>query len=304
MTLKIGDVRVEFSGELDDGFTEAFESLFARRYLPDVYSDQGAPEVSVKRFKGEIFRVFGSAYDYFGRDEYKIESPVPAAYGNEAPIFFILQAAARAGAKRGKIFITDSVGILQPNGKAVLFVGYPHTGKSTMSALAIAEGLTVLSTENTVVEVREGRLHIVAGTDVLVYDPLLEKIYDLQIPYDAQTRSGYRIADMRNDPKREEALKKGVEIEKIVVLHAAFHCHGASFSPIRGRKVRKTLWYFATALMKGLDYYEPMPLHVPMNDEINSNIQNFLETASENYLGNMYEAFGSHKRIFHEIVEL
>jgi len=304
MTLRIGNVMVEFSGELDDGFTEAFEGLFARRYLPDVYSDHGDPEVSVERFRGEIFRVFGSAYDYIGRDEYKIESPVPAAYGNEAPIFFILQAAARAGAKRGKIFITDSVGVLQPNGRAVLFVGYPHTGKSTMSALAIAEDLTVLSTENTVVEVRKGHLHIVAGTDVLVYDPLVEKIYDLSVPYDAQTRSGYRIADLRKDAERKKALKKGVEIEKIVVLHAAFHCHGASFSPIRGRKVRKTLWYFATALMKGLDYYEPMPLHVPMNEEINGNIQKFLENASQNYLGNMYEAFGSHKRIFHEIVEL
>ncbi|WP_457750711.1 hypothetical protein [Thermococcus sp.] len=304
MELNIGKVNVNFLGELDDGFTEAFKGLFARRYLPDVHEGSGEPEVSVERFKGDVFRVFGSAYDYIGRDEYKIESPVPAAYGNEAPIFFILQAAARAGAKRGKIFITDSVGVLQPNGKAVLFVGYPHTGKSTMSALAIAEELTVLSTENTVVEVRDGRLHIVAGTDVLVYDPLIEKIYDLSVPYDAQTRSGYRIADLRKDPIRRDALRKGVEIEKIVVLHAAFHCHGASFSPIRGRKVRKTLWYFATALMKGLDYYEPMPLHVPMNEEINGNIRIFLENASQNYLGNMYEAFGSHKRIFHEIVEL
>ncbi len=302
--LEIGRVGMKFLGDVDDGFVDAFRSLFARRYLPDVGEGRGEPDVIVERFKGQNFRVFGSAYDYMGQDKYKIESPIPKAYGNEAPIFFILQAAARAGAKVGRIFITDSVGILQPNGKAVLFVGYPHTGKSTMSALAIAEELTVLSTENTVVEAIGGELFITAGTDVLVYDPMVEGVYGVDVPYDTQTRSGYRIADLKGDKRRKSALRKGVPVDKIVVLHAAFHCHGASFSQIRGRKVKKTLWYFATALMKGLDYYEPMPLHVPMNDEINARIREFLELSSKNYLGRMYEAFGSHKRIFHETIEL
>jgi len=304
MGMRIGGVNVHFKGELDDGFEEAFNGLFARRYLPDVEEGSEEPHVVVERFKGDEFRVFSAVYDHLGRDEYKIESRVPSAYGNEAPIFFILQTAARAAAKAGRMFITDSVGVVTPSGKAVLFVGYPHTGKSTMSVLALASGMPVLSTENTIVEVRDERLYIVGGTEVLVYDPRVEGIYDIEVPYDEQTRSGYRIKDLRNDSKRKKLLKQGVEIDMMVVLHSAFNCMEASFSRIRGRKVGKTLWYFSTALMKGLDYYEPMPLHVPMNDEIVSNLHLFLETASSAYSDRMFEAFGNHKAVFDRIVEM
>ncbi|ASJ14389.1 hypothetical protein [Thermococcus radiotolerans] len=304
MGTRIGGVNVKFTGELEDGFEDAFTGLFARRYLPDVGEGAGDAQVIVERFNGERFRVFSAAYDYMGRDEYKIESGVPSAYGNEAPVFFILQAAARAGAKLGRVFITDSVGVVAPNGKAILFVGYPHTGKSTMSVLAMAAGMPVLSTENTVVEVRDGRLTIVGGTDVLVYDPRVEGIYDIEVPYDEQTRSGYRIKDLGRDSERERLLRRGVEIDMIVLLHAAFNCMEASFSRIKGRKVRKTLWYFSTALMKGLDYYDPMPLHVPMNDEISRNLRLFLETASTNYSDRMFEAFGNHKTVFERVTEM
>ncbi|ASJ08813.1 hypothetical protein A3L11_06085 [Thermococcus siculi] len=304
MSTRIGGVNVKFTGELGDGFEEAFSGLFARRYLPDVEDGSGEPQVVVERFRGDGFRVFSAVYDHLGRDEYKIESRVPSAYGNEAPIFFILQAAARAGAKTGRMFITDSVGVVTPSGKAVLFVGYPHTGKSTMSVLALASGMPVLSTENTIVEVRDEKLYIVGGTEVLVYDPRIEGIYDVDVPYDEQTRSGYRIKDLRNDSHRKKLLKRGVEIDMMVVLHAAFNCMEASFSRIKGRKVRKTLWYFSTALMKGLDYYEPAPLHVPVSDEISRNLRLFLETASENYSGRMFEAFGNHRAVFERVVEM
>ncbi|AFL94595.1 hypothetical protein CL1_0384 [Thermococcus cleftensis] len=304
MGVRIGGVDVHFTGELDDGFEDAFGGLFARRYLPDVGESGGEPNVIVERFKGEEFRVFSAVYDHLGRDEYKIESKVPSAYGNEAPIFFILQAAARAAAKVGRLFITDSVGVVTPNGKAVLFIGYPHTGKSTMSVLAMANGFPVLSTENTIIEARNGRLYIVGGTDVLVYDPRIEGIYGVEVPYDEQTRSGYRIKDLRGDRERKKLLERGVEVDIIVLLHAAFNCMEASFSRIKGRKVRKTLWYFSTALMKGLDYYEPSPLHVPISDEIGRNLRHFLETASENYSGRMFEAFGNHGALFERIVEM
>jgi len=304
MNLRIGGVSFSIRGELDDGFLEGLKGLFARRYLPDVEENSGEPHVVVERFKGDEFRVFSAVYDHLGRDEYKIESGVPSAYGNEAPVFFTLQAAARAAAKVGRMFITDSVGVVTSSGKAVLFVGYPHTGKSTMSALALASGMPVLSTENTIVEVREGRLYIVGGTEVLVYDPRIEGIYDIELPYDEQTRSGYRIKDLRNDSKRKKLLKQGVEIDMIIVLHSAFNCMEASFSRIQGRKVRKTLWYFSTALMKGLDYYEPMPLHVPMNDEITSNLRLFLETASNKYSDRMFEAFGNHKAVFERTMDI
>ncbi len=304
MGLSVGGVNVGFSGELDDGFEEAFRGLFARRYLPDVGETSGETQVLVERFKGNTFRVFSAVYDHQGMDSYKIESPVPSAYGNEAPIFFILQTAARAGAKIGRMFITDSVAVVPPNGKAVLFVGYPHTGKSTMSVLAMVRGFPVLSTENTVVEVRGDRLYIVGGTEVLVYDPRVEGIYDVRVPYDEQTRSGYRIKDLKDDKKRRRLLKRGVEIDMMVVLHSAFNCMEASFSRIRGRKVRKTLWYFSTALMKGLDYYEPVPLHVPMNDQITRNLRLFLETASGNYSDRMFEAFGNHRTVFERVIEM
>ncbi|NJE06340.1 hypothetical protein E3E36_09325 [Thermococcus sp. M36] len=300
----IGGVTISFTGELDDGFEDAFRGLFARRYLPDVNDSSGRPDILIERFKGDEFRVFSAVYDHMDRDEYKIESRVPSAYGNEAPIFFILQAAARAAAKDGRMFITDSVSVVAPSGKAILFVGYPHTGKSTMSVLAMAKGLPVLSTENTVVEVRGKSLYIVGGTEVLVYDPRVGGIYDVDMPYDEQTRSGYRIKDLRGDPERERLLKKGVEIDMIVVLHAAFNCGEASFSRIKGRKVRKTLWYFSTALMKGLDYYEPVPLHVPMNESITHNLRHFLETASESYSGRMFEAFGNHRAVFERVIEM
>ncbi len=302
--MRTGGVNIRFTGEIDDGFRDAFFGLFARRYLPDVEVRSDDPQVVVERFRGEEFRVFSASYDHLGVDSYKIESGVPSAYGNEAPIFFILQAAARAGAKSGRMFITDSVGVVTPNGKAVLFVGYPHTGKSTMSVLALARGLPVLSTENTVVEVRDGRLYIVGGTEVLVYDPRVEGIYDVEVPYDEQTRSGYRIKDMRLDDERKKLLRDGVEIDMIVLLHAAFNCMEASFSRIRGRKVRKTLWYFSTALMKGLDYYEPAPLHVPMNEEISRHLREFLETASSGYSDRMFEAFGNHRTVFERVSEM
>ncbi len=304
MGLGVGGINVRFKGELEDGFENAFNGLFARRYLPDVREVSGNPQVIVERFKGEEFRVFSASYDHLGVDSYKVESDVPSAYGNEAPVFFILQAAARAGARIGRMFITDSVGVVAPSGKAVLFVGYPHTGKSTMSALAMAGGLPVLSTENTVVEVRGKELYIVGGTEVLVYDPMIEDIYGIKVPYDEQTRSGYRITDLKRNRGRERLLMDGVEIDMMILLHAAFNCKEASFSRIQGRKVRKTLWYFSTALMKGLDYYEPSPLHVPVNEEINRNLHLFLETASGNYSNRMFEAFGNHRTIFERVFEM
>ncbi len=184
MALNVGGVEVLFTGELDDGFEEAFMGLFARRYLPDVLEGSGDPDIAIERFRGgDRFRVFGAIYDVSGVDRYKLEAGVPSAYGNEAPVFFLLQAAARAAMKRGRIFLTDSVSVVKPDGTAVLFVGYPpHTGKSTMSALALARGLTVLSTENTVIEVRDGRLVVVGGTNVLVYDPKVEEIHHIRIP--------------------------------------------------------------------------------------------------------------------------
>ncbi len=180
-------------------------------------------------------------------------------------------------------------------------LGIPHTGKSTISALALSEGLPVLSTENTVVDVRDGRIFVIGGTDVLVYDPKIEEIYGIKVEYQDTTRSGYRIVDISSSERRIALRRGGVEIEKIIVLHAAFGGGGdASFSPVRGgRKIKKTLWYFSTSLLKGMDYYEPAPLYMPMSDEINSNLNRLLDLAVESYSGGaMFEAFGNHRDVF------
>ncbi len=299
--LSVGGVGVLFSGELNDGFVEGFRTLFARRYLPDVLRAEIKPDVLIERFKGDSFRVFSAMYDVNGKDRYKLESAVPSAYKNEAPVFFLLQATARAGARKGRIFVTDSVSVVNLEGRAVLFVGYPHTGKSTMSALAVSEGLDVLSTENTILDVRDERLYVIGGTEVLVYDPKIEEIYGVSIDYDETTRSGYRIVDLESTERRR-LLKKGVEVEKIVVLHASFGGGNASFSPLRGRKIKKTLWYFATSLLKGMDYYEPAPLYMPMSDEINYNLNKLLDSAVKHYSGRMFEAFGNHRDVFRRTV--
>ena len=296
--LSAAGVNVSFKGELDDGFEDAFLTVFSRRYLPDVSFTEAEPHIIVERFKGDTFRVFAVSYDEGNTiDKYKIESPVPSAYVNESPIFFLLQAVARAGAKIGKLFITDSVSISLGN-YGVLFLGYPHSGKSTISTLALTEGFTILSTENTVIKPRKDGLYVVGGTDVLVYDPKIEEIYGVEVPYDDETKSGYRIKVIASN-KRKKLMKNGVKIKLIVVLHAAFNCLGAGFSPVTGRKVKKILWYFATSLLKGVDYYEPRPLDVPITATILENINKFLTLASSI---KMVEAFGNHKDILFRII--
>ncbi|AAL80260.1 hypothetical protein PFDSM3638_00620 [Pyrococcus furiosus DSM 3638] len=295
--LNVAGIGVEIRGDLDDGFEDAFLSTFSKRYLPDVSMRKSTVNVVIKRRKGKSFRVFGALYDNHGVDEYIIESPPPKAYENESPVFFLLQAVARAGAKLGKIFLTDSASILKDN-EGILFLGYPHSGKSTLSSLALAEGFPVLSTENTVVEVRNGKLYITGGTSVLVYDPVIEEIYGVKLPYDEVTRSGYRIKSVE-DPKRAEILGKGVKVSLIVVLHSAFNCKGFSFSEVKGRKVRKTLWYFATSLVKGVDYYEPRPLDLPITPEIWEELENFLNAAGS---VRIIEAFGNHREILLGII--
>ncbi len=299
-TLSVGGVGVLFEGELDDGFLGGFTSLFARRYLPDVFMAEIKPEVIVERFRGSPFRIFSSMYDVNGVDRYKIESSIPRAYGNESPVFFLLQATARAASRKGRVFMTDSVSVMK-DGKAILFVGYPHTGKSTISALAVSDGLRVLSTENTVVEPREEGLFVTGGTSVLVYDPRVEKMYGIKLEYDETTRSGYRIVDLDGTERRRE-LKKGIKIEKIVVLHASFGGGRASLSAVRGRKVKKTLWYFSTSLLKGMDYYDPAPLYMPVSEEINRNMSRMLDVAVRHYSDRMIEAFGNHLEVFEAVM--
>ncbi len=229
-------------------------------------------------------------------DEYWIESPPPAPYVNESPYFFVLQALSRLYVRDRKLLFTDTVTVLRDDGEAVMLLGYPHTGKSTLLAMTLAEGGVPLTTENTLVEVRDGEAWVVGGTGTLVYDPRAGEVYGLKLPEgEEMTRHGYVILDLdkATSGARAEALARGVRVAGMYVLHCSFISRGAEAKPLRGRKVAKTLWHFATAVIRGTDYYEPYPpsLTTPPVDRF---MASATEELSKQYSGRVWEVFGSH----------
>lgn len=296
----VGGVNIRFEGELQDGFLQGFQHTFSRRYLPEPILNEGCLSgynSVVERYRGVEFKVLESRYDVDGvLDYFKVVSDIPQPYLNESPVFFLLQVAARGGAKIGRFFLTDSVAVVDSNGEAILFLGYPHTGKSTIALMAYSKGLEVLSTENTVVELREGKLHVVGGTKVLVYDPWVAEVYNIKETFSEETKHGYRVVDLA------KATSKAVdaEVRSIAVLHSAVGCGNASLVPVKGRKITKILWYFTTALIKGVDFYEPNPLDMPFSTDIEANLRTFLSYIVKNYEGKIFEVFGNHNSIFNE----
>jgi len=229
-------------------------------------------------------------------DEYWIESPPPAPYVNESPYFFVLQALSRLYVKNRRLLFTDTVTVLRDDGEAVMLLGHPHTGKSTLLAMTLAEGGVPLTTENTLVEVRDGEAWVVGGTGVLVYDPRAGEVYGLKLPEGEETtRHGYVILDLDKvtSGARAEALAKGVRVAGMYVLHCSFISKGAEAKPLKGRKVAKTLWHFTTAVIRGTDYYEPYPpsLTTPPIDRF---MASATEGLSKQYSGRVWEVFGSH----------
>ncbi len=232
-------------------------------------------------------------------DEYWVESPPPAPYVNESPYFFVLQALSRLYVRGGKLLFTDTVTVLRDDGEAVMLLGYPHTGKSTLLAMALAGGGVPLTTENTLVEVRGGEAWVVGGTGVLVYDPRVGEVYGIKLPESEETtRHGYVILDLDKvtSGARASALAKGVKVAGIYVLHCSFVSRGAEAKAVKGRKVAKTLWHFATAIIRGTDYYEPYPpsLTTPTIDKF---MADAVRKLSEGYSGRMWEVFGSHAEV-------
>ncbi len=298
--ISVGGVDIKFEGELQDGFLQGFQHTFSRRYLPDPLLKEGCVSSCssvIERYRGVEFKVLESKYDLSeGFDYFKIISDIPQPYLNESPVFFLLQVAARGGVKAGRFFLTDSVAIVGSDGKAVLFLGYPHTGKSTIALMAYSNGFDVLSTENTVVELRDGRLYVVGGTKVLVYDPWVAEVYGIREDYDEETKHGYRIIDLAKEPTKATHA----EVRNIAILHSAVNCGKASLVPVKGRKIAKTLWYFVTALIKGMDFYDPHPLDMPFTSKIETNLKIFLNNVVRNYEGGIFEVFGRHDLVFNE----
>jgi len=220
----VGVVLRPCSPGLAGRIAEAYRGLFARRYLPvkDV-AEAGSVGAVVEWCSGEGFVVEG--YELGKETEtYRVRGDAPEPYVNEAPVFFMLQVAARSYARSGYILFTDSVVIHDPsNGHGVLLLGYPHGGKSTVAVLSLAQGLGVASTENTVARLRgDGRLEVIGGTTVLLYDPRGIERYGVRPPLEpvGVTKHGYHIVDLEVAGRSNG--EKPVVIDSIYVLHCSY----------------------------------------------------------------------------------
>ncbi len=277
---------------------EGFKTLFPRRYLPvyevSEYRNEGAIDAEIRWLLSDSFII--NSFSLGEVDKYIISSPPPQYYVNEAPFFFVLQVLSRKYVSKGLLMFTDTVSVLDPyTGKASLIMGYPHTGKSTLLAIALAEGYVPLTTENTLVRVRDGMAEVFGGTDVLVYDPAVNKIYNLSVEPDYYTKHGYGIIDLSSRRKFVRA-----EVKDVYIIYSSFTSKGFSSKPVKGRKALKTLWHFANSVVRGLDFYEPYPLNLA-DPVLDSEIIRKLNSMSENYRHKFYEVFGSHYDIFRRV---
>lgn len=234
-------------------------------------------------------------------DMYIISSPIPQPYIAEEPVFFLLQVIARALAKKGYIVMTDAISLYVGN-KAILFIGYPHTGKSTISAIALARGYIPLSTENTIIEVDESAARIISGSSVLVYDPRIEEIYGINLKYDELTKHGYRVIDLdKHYPERTSILERRPVIDSIYLLHCSYNSVGFSYEEVKGRKIKKLLWHFSSALVRGLDYYNPYPLSLS-DHVVDTKLSTSLDRLAAIYTGKFYEVYGKHDNVLDAVI--
>ncbi len=303
------DALVEGGGIND--LVDGFKTSFAGRYIPSfsIEEHSSIPNPETIRFRAVIhWRLSKDSFrirDLRLRgevDEYWINSPPPKPYVNESPYFFILQALSRIYVKLGYLMLTDSVSVLRSDGTAALLLGYPHTGKSTLLALSIAHGLTPLTTENTLLRVGGGEAFIIGGTHVLVFDPVISKLYGIRVRYGELTRHGYAVVDLSRDfPGRDEALRKGVKISDIYLLYLSFSSKGFDLKEVKGRKVVKTLWHFASSIIRGTDYYDPSPPDL-VTPEVNEALASRVREVARGYEGRMYEVFGSHDEVFRRLI--
>ncbi len=284
------------AGGLEGAVARELLSLFSRRYLPPL-SIEVVGEVPkdysalIEWRPGDTFKVIDfrlGDVDYF-----TITSPRPKPYVNESPYFFLLQVLARQYVKSGYLPFTDSISFLDPEGRAKLVLGFPHGGKSTLLTLAMANGLTPLTTENTVVA-PNGSLKVVGGTRVLVVDPRALEKYGIEPGFKVTsvTKHGYLIVDL------DEGFEArwGYEVSDISIIYCSFSSVGASKSPISGRKVVKLLWHFTTSLIRGDDFYEPYPLDL-LDEELSLRVSDFIHSVTSEYSREFFEYFGSHDEV-------
>lgn len=287
-----------------DELIRFLETSFPKRYIPSYSTVKGSGrysalidwEINNGSFEVKKVDLTGSI------DWYSIKSPLPVVYVNESPVFFILQVLARTLIKKNYFLLTDSV-VISTSRKNALLLGYPHSGKSTLSTIAISRGDLPLSTENTVVKVGGDCLRVINGTSILVYDPKVEEIYGIKVPWDEETKHGYRAVDLdKVFPIRRELLRNEPCIDEIYLIHCSFNSLDVSFEKIKGRKIKKTIWYFASAILSGVDYYEPYPLNM-VDKEIYVKLVNFVEKVAELYGDKMIEVFGRHDKTYSRLIK-
>ena len=290
-------IRFHSDSELTQVFN-GFKTLFPRRYLP-VYEvsecgDEGSVDAEIRWLLKDSFTI--DSYRLGRVDKYVISSPPPQYYVNESPFFFVLQVLSRKYVSRGLLMFTDTISILNPStGEAWLIMGYPHTGKSTLLVIALAEGYVPLTTENTLVRISDGVAEVFGGTDILVYDPAVNKIYNISVEPDYYTKHGYGIIDLS---RRRSFVR--AEVKGIYIIYSSFKSRGFSSKPVIGRKALKTLWHFANSVIRGLDFYEPYPPNLA-DPELDAEVVRGLISLSENYRHKFYEVFGSHYDIFRKV---
>ncbi|MGC8983475.1 MAG: hypothetical protein ACP5KA_06990 [Desulfurococcaceae archaeon] len=292
-------VCLEVVVEDPEGLYESLSSDFSRRYLPPLEASGECRSVGARVYwlSGSGFEVLASAYSDYSPDTYVVAGEYPEAYVNEAPVFFMLQVLARALAREGYVLVTDSVAV-DLGGRAVLFLGFPHTGKSTISAIAADRGYRVLSTENTIVKPSASGLLVYGGTRVLVFDPRIRELYGVRLESTKKTKHGYEVVDL---DALHEPLEEPLLVSEIYLLYTSFSSYGVSVVPIRGRKAGKLAWHFAVSLLKGLDYYEPAPLDMPLAGPVRASVEGFVKAVVEGYSGRFYEVFGSPLEVFNYV---
>lgn len=299
--IQLGEACIEIHIDKPEDLLTSLETDFSRRYLPriNVLSSCSEKDAVIYWLRDKEFRVLSTLYSTHSHDIFVVQGEPPEPYVNESPVFFLLQVFARALAKRGHILLTDSV-VIEGRGKNILLLGFPHTGKSTIATIAYSRGLNVYSTENTVIKPSESRLLFVNGTRVLVFDPIIIDKYGLQVEFTRRTRHGYGIIDL-DENKEVAGSDKVISIDEIYVVYTNFSSTGCSIAPVKGRKIAKLIWYFATSLIKGLDYYTPIPLDIPLDETTSNTIRKLIDVVVNGYSNRFYEVFGSPLDVFESI---
>lgn len=301
MKICVLDACIEVHTRQPERLYRSLVTEFARRYIPPIRicNDCSQVEAVVHWISGDEFRVLATSFSDELEDFYMVTGPYPEAYVNEGPLFFMLQVIARSLVRRGHVIITDSV-FMNTGKKGILLLGFPHTGKSTITSIAIDRGYKVVSTENTIVRASGEKLEVESGTRILVFDPKIRELFGVKIGSTGKTRHGYELVDLDFLGAR---LGERLYVDEIYVLYTSFSSKGVSATPITGRKVSKLIWYFAVGLLKGIDYYEPSPIDIPLTPRVMKTLTELIDVIKVRYSNRFYEVYGSPVEVFEYITQ-